>query len=249
MLVPKEEAANDFPVMLIGRVIRRQVAPQTPGYGVQWLRCLTKKGMQAIYHFIASYPEFSQMTLPFADNEVMKAPVVGYDFQTNSFYIPAIPNKGAPIPPSPFAGDQVKPPRLARVEPSASFARSKEDGAVTKALRVMNEQVHVSIATTLIMDGEEYFGTVIMLSLTTLFVVTSATLEVGELVRVRLPVNLSERQTVVDLLCIVDSHGPHAALVGGSGVHLSVKAVDESKRAGLFERYVKYLYYQMLTTR
>ncbi len=250
MLVPKNEAAHDFPVMLIGRVIRRQRPPEAPGYGVQWLRCLTKRGMEAIYHFIASYPEFSQLTLPFADPDVMRAQVVGYDFVANRFYVPSVPGKGAPVPPSPFVPEPLTPPPLARPTPPADFSRSQEDGAVTKALKVMHEQIPVSIATSIIVHGEELFGTVVMMSLTTLFVSTAARqIAVGDEVRIRLPVSLAERETIVELLCRVDKLGPHLALAGGTGLHLTITAIDESKRAGLFERYVKYLYYQMLTMR
>lgn len=250
MLVPKDEAAKDFPVMLIGRMVRKQLSPAAPGYGVLWLRCVTRKGVEAIYHFIASYPEFSNLTLPIAEAEVLEASVVGYDFGVNRFYLPVIPGAGAPIPPSPFAAEPTDPLIAPHPESPSDFTRTAEDGAVTRALKVMHEQIPVSIATTVIMDGEEVFATVLMLSLTTLFITGSADrFQPGDQVRIRLPVNLSARQTVVELFCDVNSLGPHPALAGGSGIHLTLRAVDESRRVGLFERYVKFLYYQMLTMR
>lgn len=267
MLVPKKEGAKNFPVMLIGRVVRKQVPPEVAGYGVQWLRCLSRQGLDAVYRFIANYPEFSQLTLPFPTDQVAASPVVGYDFQTNRFYVPDIPGMGSPIPaPSPAAdildarvpqsssrpvqGTVTRPPDSERVVlkiDAPGFSRGAESGAVTRALRQLHEQVPVAVTAQLLHLDVEYPARLRMLSLVTLYVeVSGHKIPVNAAVSLRLPVPHHGFETMVTLACSVHSTRCHAALPGIEGLHLTIESTDEGRRHGLFERYAKYLYYQMI---
>jgi hypothetical protein len=287
MIVPRDAAVAAFPITLIGRIVRAEDEGETRGYGVKWLRCLTRMGIRAIYEFIASYPEFSQLTLPFPDSNTMNSSVVGYDFAANRFYVPSLPSLTAPtldnisspaaqkrgtaspdLPQDTLtlqrsqqgARHRMEPPRPSP-RPSGQTPGGREKttlgtgvnppakpGAITQALRVQHEQVPVSIPVQLETSDHVFPCTVRMLSLNTLFLTTEADpTRFGVRARIPLPIPLHQEPTIVYVHCRVESLAPHPQVADGEGAHLTVISVDQEKRPGLFERFVKYLYYRMLT--
>jgi hypothetical protein len=261
MVVPKEESARLFPVMLIGKIVRRVETPEMCGYGVRWIRCITRRGINSIYAFISSNPEFSQLTLPMPEADAMGSSVVGYDFINNQFFVPDIPGFGAPLPEQSDEPDfeipkPVSPPPIATLRREISeatetlhfeYRKTKEEGALTQALRVQHEQVPVNIPVRVDTNDITIKAVVRMVSLNTIYATTNDRREsLGTNAKVWMPIPLQKGQVMVRLVCSVESLSPHPQ-VAGNGFHLAIIAIDHEERKGVFERYVKYRYYKMLT--
>ena len=304
MIVPKDEARRDFPVMLIGTVVRAQQKQGERALALRWIRCITRRGIEAIYSFVAAYPEFSQLTLPPPPRNVQRSSVVGYDFQENRFYVPKItklagqgatlegpsaapePTATPPAAPPPVArhtgSSEVPPkkdkttqptgtgeaalrtpvpPRPAEAQPRAKaraslsdffaiapgHAESKESGVITQTLRIQEELVPCKLPVSFTSNELEFTGTLRLLSLTSLFIETPADLcAMGTMIEVTIPVPVRREHLPVTVVGSVDMIGLHPELPH-KGVSVRIVAVKKTSRPGVFERYVKYLYYRMLT--
>jgi len=98
------------------------------------------------------------------------------------------------------------------------------------------------ISSGLTLDGE-----IRLLSLKNLFVAHEESLDgLGTRAEVEVTIPLHKESALVRLQCDVTSLGPHPRL-NVTGLALSITEVCEGVKRGVFERYVKYLYYKMLT--
>jgi hypothetical protein len=295
MLVPKENAIREYPVVLVGRVVRRHEG-EKKGLALEWLRCITRQGVNSILSFLAAVPEFCQLTLPSPTAEALYSSVLGYDFKTNRFYVPALPGLNAPLGKAQAEpvgaadsggraaarGKSAEKPRPAIVsaargaeslgrrmsradlaatrpvgkKPTAGaskgivtpppFGKSEEEGAVTQRLRVLHEEIPVELPVEFMTNELEFKGFVRMLSLSTLFVACASPLDqVGTKAEVKLSIPLHGQEATATLACSVSSIGTDPRL-GQDGIAMAINSVVEESE-GIFDRYVKYPYYRMLT--
>jgi hypothetical protein len=149
-----------------------------------------------------------------------------------------------PTPP-PFPNEESRQ----RLENPLRLRKDRQPGALTQMIRKQEEEVPANIPVIFSYSGKDYEGTVRMISLNTLFVLTFDVVEEENAkVEVKLPVPLHSGSYPVSLSCRVLRSGKHVE-VGGIGVHLNILAAYQGARPGVFERYVKYLYYQAVTRR
>ena len=152
-------------------------------------------------------------------------------------------------PAGPPTGTQPAPADVSRtlVDPPA-YSRKPMPGAVTQLLTTNLDEMETSIPASLAsLQGGRHDCLVRMLGLHTAFVTTYASAEeVGEKVRITLPVPLHRGTVDVELACSLIACGKHPT-VGQKGMHFEIKAAYQPGKPGLFERYVKYLYYQKVS--
>ncbi len=142
-----------------------------------------------------------------------------------------------PIPmPGPATSD--------RLENPPAYRRTASSGAITQMIAKHKEELPTNIPVSIILDGRNYEARIRMLSLETVFIISfDEELFDATKMLIKLPVSLHQRTFMLDLTCEVMRIGQHVE-AGGPGIHLSIKAVHQPGHPGIFERYVKFLYYQ-----
>ena len=127
MIVPKKEARAEFPVALFGKVARRIAGPEG-GMGIEWLNCVTRKGIRYIYQFLQKYPDLCADQLPAPSPEVGASPLVGYSYIKREFYVPdmtkpvaAESRKRPGARRKPAVDARPQPPKPAQADPDARF--------------------------------------------------------------------------------------------------------------------------------
>ena len=247
VIVPKKEHSKDFPVMLLGMVTRKQEEP-SPGLGVRWLRCVTRFGIKHIFSFMEAYPEFCARELPVVSHSMAKHSVIGYDFTGNRFYVPrrsARPPEEAELTEHELPSAPEAPASVGTPPPLTSSA---EPGAITHSMRQQFEMVTVGIPVDFACAGKKYRGIIKELSLSGLFLeVDVGLLNLEGKVLINFPVPIQDDVMHARLSCSIVSSAPHAT-IDILGLTLSIDGVKQN-RAGVFERYTKYLYYRMLASR
>ncbi|MFH1530714.1 MAG: PilZ domain-containing protein [Pseudomonadota bacterium] len=86
--------AVDIGAVLVGLVVRKQEEP-VRGVGIQWVRCVSRNGIQAVFDLLAFYLGLFPASLPMPMPSVAAADSVAYDFQRKRFYIPKILSRAA----------------------------------------------------------------------------------------------------------------------------------------------------------
>jgi len=162
---------------------------------------------------------------------------------------PATPEPAPQPPPEPA---NARPSRESSraIDSPPRFRRTEEPGPLTVALSAENRQIPVELPVTFRCPGHKFEGTIRVLGLSNLFLECDAKAidEVGKhKVEVKLEVPLHHGTYAVRLTCNVVAKGnePHT---GVEGLVLHITAVEQPRKPGLFERYVKYLYYHMIAT-
>ncbi len=86
--------AVDMGAVLVGVVIRKQKEP-VAGVGIEWVRCVSRNGIQALFDLMAFYLGLFPASLPMPMPSVANANSVAYDFQRKRFFIPKILSRAA----------------------------------------------------------------------------------------------------------------------------------------------------------
>lgn len=271
MVVPKSEQSGELPVVLAGEVMRRQRFPQ-PGLGIAWRRCVSKSGLHHILSFLREYLGIVPSQLPAPPKSVLEAKVAAYDFRKRRFYIPSIPmvapyspaqapeapvlNRGEPQPVSKDGSTHRKPASpvadTGPLRPMESesmlkpqpLTRDGDDGALTTMLGMHGGRIAVQVPVQFYFGEVILEGTVVAVGLTTLLLTTRHDLKdmEGRCV-VAFPVPLKPEPSAAYLVCTVLGFA-QTEPPGTVAIHLSITAIEQEAQPGLFERYVKFLYFR-----
>ncbi len=150
-----------------------------------------------------------------------------------------------PTPPTAIPG----PEASARVEHPSPYSRTNTSGAITQVIQKQEEEFPANIPVICQVGNDKYEGRARMLSLNSIFILSfDQELFAVEKMEVHLPVTLHDRTYPVTLSCLVVRTGQHVE-AGGPGIHLRIRAVFQPQRPGIFERYIKFLYYQNVAGR
>lgn len=130
-----------------------------------------------------------------------------------------------------------------------SFSRTAGIGPVTEILAYEQVQIPVSIQVGVRCSGRKHVGALLRLGMSNCFV-ACADIFAGDLVGderidVQLTIDLHSRKHEVGLQCRLIAFGSDPR-TDRSGLSLEIRAVEQPGSPGLFERYVKYLYYHMI---
>ena len=238
--------------MLVGRVVRRQMGPGA-GLGVQWRGCICRQGVPGLYQFLEQYLEIKHDLLPEPPHEVVGARVVAFDFENVRFYVPAVADLPDPSRISPATGsgttslDELGAPVAEALVQSPTYTRTGEAGAVTTILGRQRGRVPVNIPIQFLVDDRMYDGVVTALGITTMFVSTGEPVRPGSgRVVLPFPIPVESQPLMVRTHCVI-MRIEDATEMRSGGVDLSIQHIEERKSPGLFQRYVKYLFYRMHT--
>jgi len=267
MVMPKKEKGRGLPIVLIGRVVRTQIGGENSGLGVQWLRCVSKNGLHNLFGFMEDYLETSPSVLPLPSREVVDAPVAAYDFVKNVLYVPNIPlvrvPRGSKLPdesgvPRSSDATPASPPTTILQDPALvseetsttmltppAYAKSDETGSMTQSLGTEGGRTPINVPVQFFVGDAILEGVVVSIGLSSLLLKTR--FEVGESDArcvVAFPVPLRPEPTTVYLVCKVNGIEPSEEQAYRR-LHLSISAVEQEQKPGLFERYVKFLYFRM----
>ena len=86
--------AVDMGAVLVGVVVRKQDEP-VHGVGIEWVRCVSRNGIQAVFDLLAFYLGMFPAALPMPMPSVAAADSVAYDFQRKRFFIPRVLSSAA----------------------------------------------------------------------------------------------------------------------------------------------------------
>ena len=321
MIVPKREMKKRLPVVLVGVVRRHQQQP-VAGLGIQWLKCVTRNGIQQIFDFLALYLELFPAKLPLPSPEVGASSVVAYDFLRNEFGVPDLPPPGEPTgtvkkvspakvlkgaKPKPSGRPAASPPPPREVEPAAGpvtaavrlqvdtpapaaepqkeektdetgetahvesildppptrseaalgeqiisppeYERSDEDGVVTTVLKDQRGRIPVKIPVQFFLHDKILDGVVRYLGTSSLYMYAAAPADLkGHKFLLAFPIPLQDEKETAFLICSARSIEPVEGGGSGHAIDIKVEAVQQEPKKGVFERYVKFLYFKMLTT-
>ena len=252
LIFPKAEKGKEQPAMLVGRVVRRQMGPGA-GLGVQWRGCICRQGVPGLYQFLEQYLEIKHDLLPEPPHEVVGARVVAFDFENVRFYVPAVADLPDPSRISPATGsgttslDELGAPVAEALVQSPTYTRTGEAGAVTTILGRQRGRVPVNIPIQFLVDDRMYDGVVTALGITTMFVSTGEPVRPGSgRVVLPFPIPVESQPLMVRTHCVI-MRIEDATEMRSGGVDLSIQHIEERKSPGLFQRYVKYLFYRMHT--
>jgi len=153
--------------------------------------------------------------------------------------------------------------REAKVEPTAqpskeaapsiaspgTFKRAAGIGPLTEALAYEQAQIPVSIKVRVNWGGKKQIGVLLRVGMSDCFVACpdafAGDISADDPVEVRLTIDLHSRTHEVNLCCRLIVFGLDP-ITNREGLALSIRAVEQPASPGLFERYVKYLYYHMI---
>ena len=129
------------------------------------------------------------------------------------------------------------------------YRRTKSVGAITQTIAKRKEEFPTNIPVIIELNGSAYEARIRMLSIDSLFIISfDEELFEAENLDIKLPVSLHQKTFTIFLNCEVLRVGQHVE-AGGPGIHMGIKNVDQPGRPGIFERYVKFLYYQAVSGR
>jgi len=167
----------------------------------------------------------------------------------------------APRPPAPAAAPRAPAPVLpqpaASLQESVSilegprFHRAAGDGPVTQTIMSGKSQFAVSMEAALHAGLARATATLVSLGISRLFVTVppqvAREMKPGEKVTVTLRIPLHRQDHPVVLACTVDSSGKDPLAGRIDGFTLAVVSVNHGGKPGVFERFVKFLYYKQLS--
>jgi hypothetical protein len=86
--------AVDIGAVLVGVVVRTHEGP-VRGVGIEWVRCVSRNGIQAVFDLLAFYLGLFPASLPMPMPSVAASDSVAYDFQRKRFFIPKVLSSAA----------------------------------------------------------------------------------------------------------------------------------------------------------
>jgi len=165
---------------------------------------------------------------------------------------PAAPTPPAqPAAPTPPAQSAAPSPPAAQPRPqTASSPQLPGMGEVTQRLLGQERaRIPVNLSVEYAVNGKKSPGTIKALGSSTLFLATDPSLEPDEgEMGVILPIPNQREATFVNLECRVESV-EKGDILGYPGVDLVIVRTHQGNRPGIFERYIKTLYYKMTRER
>lgn len=223
--------AGPHRVLLVGRVVRRQAAPRV-GVGIQWVKGVSRGGLDALFTFLGMVLEIFPSALPLPSPEVAAAPTVAWDFVRRRFEVMRIAARGEATPRAPEA------PAI----PPVAMTRSREDGALTTIIRAQDARVPVDVPVEYCMGETIHRGAVIALAATVLTLrVPEAPPAGADRFVLSFPLSYKGTTHLIHLGCKLG--GTARSTDGAALLDLSIRAVDNEPAPGIFLRYVKYLYF------
>jgi hypothetical protein len=246
VIVPKALRTRQSAVALVGAV-RRSGAHPVRGVGVEWLRCVSRRGMQDVYVFLSEFLDIQRDAVETPSTDVTNSNVAAYNFRTESFYVPDIPyasERGILVGPLP--GDPEPKPPADSVR-NLPLNKGPEQGIVTGMLATSGGRVPVDFPVKMILGDSSYEGKAKALGTKAILVAIPDDLEQeGAMVVLHFPVPMKEETTWVRMLCAVMKldTGPE---LGYRALDLRIVEMLYEKRPGLFDRFVRYLCHRMLT--
>lgn len=164
--------------------------------------------------------------------------------------VTAAPAAAPPREPTPPPASTPPPATTPPHAPADRTPQLPGMGEVTKRLLGQERaRIPVNLAVEYAMNGKKSPGTVKALGSSTLFLATDPSLEPGEgEVGVILPIPNQREATFVTLECRIESV-EKGDILGYPGVDLSIVRTHQGNRPGIFERYIKTLYYKMTRER
>lgn len=170
---------------------------------------------------------------------------------TEAVRVPAEPKAPTPPPAVEPARPAVSPPAAPSPRPQA-ISSPKLPGMGEVATRLLWQErarMPVSLTVEYAVNGKKSPGTVKALGSTTMFLATDPSLEPEEgVMEVILPIPNQREPTFVRLECSVESV-ENGDILGYPGVDLAILRSHQGNRPGIFERYIKTLYYKMTRER
>jgi hypothetical protein len=131
-----------------------------------------------------------------------------------------------------------------------SYKRSPLPGPITNLLSYENAQIPVDVPVTITMENRKFPGHIRVLGMNNLFVACDSrnleTIPDDTRVRIGVPIDLHRKSFVVTLVTSLMLVGRDTR-TGDDGMALTIVAVEQTSNPGLFERYVKFLYYRMVS--
>ncbi|MBM4372450.1 MAG: PilZ domain-containing protein [Deltaproteobacteria bacterium] len=260
----------DVAAVLVGRVVRRQEQP-VRGVAIQWMRCVSRRGIQPIFDLLAFGLGLFPSALPLPMPSVARSEAVGYDFLRRSFFVPrelslgaraAAPGEArrtleeaaaavgvrepARTTPAPAPGPSAPP---APVLPPAAPADGSADGwtgPVTGLVDRRDSWVPLETAVEFFADGQVLRGTVRFVWMDGLYLISPRVPgDLRGVVVVTFPVPLQGGPRDLVLVTSI-RHIDRIAENGLSGLELEIRSVRREPVPGLFPRYVRHLCVRML---
>ena len=232
--------------------MRRQAAPRI-GVGIQWVKCVSRGGLDALFTFLGMVLDIFPSALPLPSPKVAAAPTVAWDFVRRRFEAMRIAECGEdssrrPLPKTraeaapPQAQGAPPPVPEAPAIPPVAMTRSREDGALTAIIRSQDARVPVNVPVEYYMGETIHHGTVIALAATVLTLrVPEAPPGGADRFVLSFPLSYKGTTHLIYLGCKLG--GTARAMDGAALLDLSIRAVDNEPAPGIFLRYVKYLYF------
>ena len=129
------------------------------------------------------------------------------------------------------------------------YDRSEEDGLVTTVLKDQRGRIPVKIPVQFFLHDKILDGVVRFLGTSSLYMYATAPADLKDhKFLLAFPIPLQEEKETAFLICSVRSVKPVEGGGSGHAIDIKVEAVQQEPKEGVFERYVKFLYFKMLTT-
>ena len=75
---------QEYPIVLLALVVRHQTTPVT-GVGLQWLRCVSRVGLDPLFDFLGFVMDLFPSSLPLPPSSVAAQDFIEYDFILDEF--------------------------------------------------------------------------------------------------------------------------------------------------------------------
>jgi hypothetical protein len=99
LLLPKVAKSKKAIVLAVGHVVRQRRTGEV-GLGIRWAKVISRGGIKVILKLANLVPEMFPKELPAPTREFAEAPVVGYSFKQNDYFLanaPAAPGGGTDV--------------------------------------------------------------------------------------------------------------------------------------------------------
>jgi hypothetical protein len=94
LLLPKVAKTKKAIVLAVGHVVRQRRSGET-GLGIRWAKVISRGGVSVILKLADLVPDMFPKELPAPTREFVEAPVVGYSFKGNDYFLANAPEAGS----------------------------------------------------------------------------------------------------------------------------------------------------------
>ncbi|MFH1529989.1 MAG: PilZ domain-containing protein [Pseudomonadota bacterium] len=242
---------QEFPVLLLGLVVRHQTTPVS-GVGLQWLRCVSRVGLQPMLDFLGFVLDLYPSTLPLPASEVTTLDFVEFDFVLQEFRPGRLEDRGwDPDGARPTTGGRTPLLRSLRTDAVLAAAPTREEEAPPPPeppeeersfpFEASRELVYRPTTVEVVIGARRIRGVVHSLGRRHLLLATPGgdTVAATHLM-VRFPVPLKGQKIIVQLHCDIRGANP---MEGRDAVSydLQIQTADEGSEPGIWERWVRFL--------